>query len=125
MPAGDGTGPMGYGSMTGRGAGYCGGFSGPGYMNPLPGRGMGMGRGWGRGRGMGRGMGRGRGWGRGYSPPGVPGVVPNYGVPPVYGAPSREQEAQALRTHAEQLEGTLNDLRKQIAELEKAQQPED
>ena len=29
MPGGDGTGPMGYGMMTGRGAGYCCRFCSP------------------------------------------------------------------------------------------------
>ncbi|MBP2666341.1 MAG: hypothetical protein H6Q76_1321 [Firmicutes bacterium] len=33
MPRGDGTGPMGTGSMTGRGAGFCAGFAAPGAMN--------------------------------------------------------------------------------------------
>ncbi len=74
MPLGDGTGPMGYGPMTGRAAGYCAGYGMPGYMSPVPGGGWGMGRGWGRGfgwgrgrgRGWGRGFGRGRGWGRGF-----------------------------------------------------------
>ena len=57
MPFGDGTGPMGMGPMTGRGAGYCAGFNMPGYANSLPGRpGIGL------GRGMGRGMGRGYGF---------------------------------------------------------------
>lgn len=68
MPFGDGTGPRGQGPMTGRGAGYCGGYSGPGYANPQPGwgwYGYGMGRGWGRGAGRGWGRGMGRGWGRG------------------------------------------------------------
>jgi len=36
MPFGDGTGPMGLGPMTGRAAGYCAGYSVPGYMNPIP-----------------------------------------------------------------------------------------
>ncbi|NLV49386.1 MAG: DUF5320 domain-containing protein, partial [Clostridiales bacterium] len=35
MPRGDGTGPMGMGRMTGRGAGYCAGFAAPGYSNPV------------------------------------------------------------------------------------------
>ena len=67
MPGGDGTGPMGMGPMTGRAAGYCAGYAVPGFMNPIPGRGMGWGRGmgFGRGFGRGRGMGRGRGFGRG------------------------------------------------------------
>ena len=51
MPRGDGTGPWGQGSMTGRGAGFCGGFGTPEYANPVPGRGFGRGgRGGGRGR---------------------------------------------------------------------------
>ncbi len=45
MPRGDGTGPAGQGSMTGRGMGYCAGFNAPGFMNSGFGRGLGMGRG--------------------------------------------------------------------------------
>lgn len=65
MPRGDGTGPMGMGSMTGRKAGTCAGNSMPGYANPKGvgygcgrGFGMGLGRGFGRGFGMGSGAGR-------------------------------------------------------------------
>ena len=43
MPRGDGTGPMGMGPMTGRGAGFCAGFAVPGYANPI-GYGFGFGR---------------------------------------------------------------------------------
>ena len=49
MPRGDGTGPMGMGPMTGRGAGFCAGFAVPGYANPI-----GYGFGFGRGRGFSR-----------------------------------------------------------------------
>jgi hypothetical protein len=88
MPRGDGTGPMGMGPMTGRGAGYCAGYPVPGFMNPYGGRWSGGGYPtygapyaaampgaysyqapfFGRGRGMawGRGWGRGGGWGRGF-----------------------------------------------------------
>jgi hypothetical protein len=53
MPFGDGTGPRGMGPMTGRGAGYCAGFSRPGFTNPIPGRGwFGLGRGRGRAYGL-------------------------------------------------------------------------
>lgn len=38
MPGGDGTGPMGLGPMTGRGAGYCTSSPFPGFTNPIPGR---------------------------------------------------------------------------------------
>lgn len=48
MPRRDGTGPMGMGSMTGRGAGVCTGFAAPDYMNS----GIGYGMGYGRGRGF-------------------------------------------------------------------------
>ncbi len=49
MPRGDGTGPAGFGSKMGRGAGYCQGNDTPGFEST------------GDGRGMGRGLGRGRG----------------------------------------------------------------
>lgn len=68
MPWGDGTGPVGYGPMTGRGAGYCSGFPGPGYANPYVPR-MGMGWGarfsWRGGYGRRWGWWGGWGWGRG------------------------------------------------------------
>ena len=50
MPREDGTGPSGFGPMTGRSLGYCAGYSSPGYVR-MPG--------WGRGCGGGRGFGRG------------------------------------------------------------------
>jgi len=72
MPGGDRTGPLGFGPMTGRAAGYCAGYPFAGYMNPFYGRGFA--RGWagypvagfmpplyGRGCGMGFGRGGGRG----------------------------------------------------------------
>ncbi len=74
MPFGDGTGPMGLGPMTGRGAGFCAGFGAPGFTNPAPGYPYHYGYtglapawprwGWGFSRGFGRGFGR--GWGRGF-----------------------------------------------------------
>ena len=77
MPFGDGTGPRGMGPMTGRGAGYCAGFSGPGFTNPLPGPtrfGFGFGwrprySGWGGRRGRGRGCGFGWRWSTPYQYP--------------------------------------------------------
>jgi hypothetical protein len=53
MPGRDGTGPMGAGSMTGRGLGYCTGVNAIRY-------------GAGSGRGMGLGLACRRGFGRGY-----------------------------------------------------------
>lgn len=40
MPRGDGTGPLGMGPITGRGAGFCAGFKTPGYANTSFGREM-------------------------------------------------------------------------------------
>ena len=66
MPRGDRTGPWGQGPMTGRAAGYCAGYSVPGYMNLVPGFGRGQrrdrGRGFGRGWCKGFGKGHGRDW---------------------------------------------------------------
>ena len=64
MPRGDKTGPEGQGSMTGRAAGYCAGYSVPGFMKPTYGYGRGLGRGYGRGLGRGYRRGFGRGMGR-------------------------------------------------------------
>jgi hypothetical protein len=120
MPAGDGTGPRGMGPMTGRGAGYCAGYSAPGYANPMPGRGF----------GMGRGGGRGRGWRNMYYATGLPGwarygYAPAWGVPPPaaygpYGAPpTAEQETEFLKSQAEMLKEELDAISQRIAELEK------
>ena len=66
MPFGDGTGPRGMGSMTGRGLGYCTGFGRPGFASTT------LRRDWfGFNRGFGRSVGRGRGRGmirRGFNP---------------------------------------------------------
>jgi len=72
MPFGDGTGPMGLGPMTGRGAGFCAGFGRPGFASPMAGYQYPYGYGhlisvwprWGRGFGRGQGRGFGRGWWR-------------------------------------------------------------
>ena len=57
MPGGNGTGPAGMGSISGRGLGFCAGNSQPGYA---AGTGTGFNR---SGRGFGAGRGCGRGWG--------------------------------------------------------------
>ena len=113
MPGGDRTGPLGMGPMTGRGAGFCGGFNRPGAMTPGFGRGMGFGR----GRGFGRGFGRGRGPGFG----GFWGLRPH----PYYAyeqgplpAMNPEQEKSMLQQEAQSLRDALSDLEKRIAELE-------
>ena len=129
MPAGDGTGPMGMGPMTGRRAGFCAGYDVPGYANPVPGRGLG----WGFGRGFrGRGWrGGGRGWRHWYYATGLPGWArfgygPAWGgAPPyaAYGAPyvptmTREQEIETLKDQARYFQDALDDITKRIEELE-------
>ena len=130
MPGGDGTGPLGLGPMTGRAAGYCAGYSVPGYMNPIPGRGrgwFGFGRGWGRGFGW---FGRGRGWRHWYWTTGLPGWArvayghPAFGgwIYPYYGPNmTPEEEMDMLRNHAESLRQGLNDIQNRISTLKKAQ----
>lgn len=122
MPAGDRTGPMGMGPMTGRADGYCGGYDMPGYANPTFGRGFGLGWGGGWGRGW-----RWRNW---YYATGVPGWArfgygPAWVTPPVWaygpyaGPPTREQEAGFLKAQAEWLQKQLEAIEKRVSELER------
>ena len=105
MPGGDGTGPLGQGPMTGRGAGFCAGFSTGGYANPLPRVG--------RGRRIGRGFRR---------------MAFAQRMIPVYHAeePTREQEKQYLENEVSAIEAEENTLKqdleavkKRLAELER------
>ena len=120
MPRGDRTGPWGAGPMTGRAAGYCAGYSVPGYMNPVGGYGRGFGRGWGRGFGRGWGRGWGRGFGRGwyvYPPPAI--VQPAYpqAYPPVAQKQSPEQEVAALENYQKELVAEKADLEKEMGDI--------
>ncbi|MFX1392978.1 MAG: DUF5320 domain-containing protein [Promethearchaeota archaeon] len=119
MPRGDGTGPRGLGSMTGRALGYCAGYDTPGYFK---GPGMGLGRGSGRGGGWRRwgGLRYGNIWGYG-----IPTLVP----PPVYSptiTPETQlgmlkQEKQYLESDLEGLKSAIDDISKRIEELEKSE----
>jgi hypothetical protein len=124
MPAGDGTGPRGMGPMTGRAAGYCGGYDAPGWANSGPGLGFGRGGAWGNRGGRGGGW-RHRNW---YYATGVPGWArfgygPAWGPPPSWGydpyaaAPTREQETEFLRQQAEWLKQQLDAIGQRIEEL--------
>jgi hypothetical protein len=121
MPRADRTGPEGMGPMTGRQAGYCAGYDGPGFANPLPGRGYGMGRG--RGgfgeRGYGRGSG-GRGWRHRFYATGRP-FWAHYDYGPAWGYPAPltpEQELDGLKHEAEWLKSQLETIGQRIEELE-------
>jgi hypothetical protein len=120
MPRGDRTGPAGMGPMTGRAAGFCAGYSMPGYMNFVGGRGC-----WGRGGG--------RGWRHWYYATGLPGwarapmgypawcgpvgaYVPA-GVP--FGPTmTAEQELEALKKQAEFFQNELGRINKRIEQFE-------
>jgi len=117
MPRGDRTGPLGMGPMTGRAAGYCAGYTVPGYMNPYGGRGMGMARGF---RGGGRRFGNFapaavNPLGAGYYPSPVPQA--NH-VDPMAAGYSSSQELEMLKNQADYLVSTLGDIKKRIEELE-------
>lgn len=119
MPRGDRSGPMGMGSRTGRGLGYCSGANAPGFANAAPGYGgMGWRRGGGMGAGMGRGMrggGFGRGGGRGR---GFWGAAPVYQPAPVAPIQSGAQEQQYLQQQADALQSELEAIKQRLAELE-------
>lgn len=117
MPGGDRTGPVGVGSKTGRGAGFCSGFAMPGCANPSPRRGFGMDFGRGRGRGRdfwGRPVGGGFGWRHRFFATGVPGWM-RAGP---YAEPGPETEKQGLKQQAEALEAELDMVKKRIDELD-------
>lgn len=100
MPRGNGTGPVGMGPMTGRGAGFCAGFGMPGYAN------RGGGGFFGRGMGFRFFAGGGPGWMRA-------------GYPPYYSVGlSAEEEHEALSRQTSAMEAGLSDLKKRLAELE-------
>ena len=98
MPRGDGTGPMGMGAMTGRGAGFCTGVASSGYTNVA---------------GYARGFGCGRGFGRMFNPMGMSGrgYFGNFNA----GADvSADNEKELLSRQAEVLENQLQQVKKRI-----------
>jgi hypothetical protein len=123
MPAGDGTGPLGMGPMTGGGRGYCAGYAAPGWSGPVSGRAF-----WGRGayrragRSGGSGFGGGRGWRHWYYATGLPRWarwgVPQAGAPGAPPAgPSREQEIELLKDETQWLKDQLEAIGKRMDEL--------
>jgi len=118
MPRGNGTGPSGFGPMTGRGAGYCAGYNAPGYANGFAGRG---GAGMRRGQGFGGG-GRGRGFrGQGFGYAGGFGAGPfpaqgGYNYPQQEFSP--EAEMNMLKNEAQAMENELKFIKERMAELE-------
>jgi hypothetical protein len=110
MPGGNRMGPMGMGPMTGRRAGYCAGYPAPGYANPGVGRGLAGPMGW---------SGSGRGWRNRFYASGVPGWAAwGYPYAPAPAQPSREQEREGLKAHAEALEEELRAINERLGQLE-------
>ncbi|MBN1409760.1 MAG: DUF5320 domain-containing protein [Spirochaetales bacterium] len=112
MPRGDGTGPNGLGPMTGRAAGFCAGYSVPGFANPI----IGYGR---------FGGGHGRGYRHMFWATGLPGWAryntggyhPN--MPYVSTTWTAKQEAEALKDQVKLIQDNLNAINDRIRELEK------
>ncbi len=127
MPGFDGTGPVGTGSMTGRGQGFCNPSRTaygptpvlrPGYREY--GYGQGFGRGFGQGRsfrgGFGPGFGRGRGYGGGFELPGA-----NLSMGRRYGGSytmNSESEINILKGEADTVKKELDAINKRIEDLE-------
>jgi len=103
MPFRDGTGPLGTGPGTGRGAGWCAGPPPAGNMSPGQGRGFG-----GRGR-----AGGGRGWRNMFRATGLTGW--QRAAAPV--ASAGEPDIQTLKDRAASMESALGEIRKRIEEL--------
>jgi len=111
MPRGNSTGPMGQGSMTGKGLGFCNGNDTPGFFK---GDGGCMGRGFGRGRGLGKGNGIGRGFNMGRNFAGsLGGFTGNFPS-----AISEDDEIKVLKLRAEALNKTQQEIEKRVKELE-------
>ncbi|MFP4242809.1 MAG: DUF5320 domain-containing protein [Chitinispirillaceae bacterium] len=100
MPRGDGTGPVGSGRMSGRGAGFCAGYDLPGFANAYGG-------GFGFGRGRGRGYGRAMGWRLGYPVP--------YENDPAVPAGS---EKEVLKSQARYLREALDSVNRRLEAFE-------
>ena len=108
MPGGDRTGPMEMGPMTGRGAGYCAGYTSPGFNNDPA---------WGRSFGAGFGRG-GRGRRNMFYATGQPGWMRSGGYAMPYQKPDPEIEKQALKSQAEALQSNIDLIKKRLSELE-------
>lgn len=113
MPRGDGTGPQGFGPMTGRAAGFCAGYSAPGFANFGAGRGF-FGRGGGyrgfRNRYYERGL-AGRQWFAGNRSAWGSFFTPGTAT---FAGSTDEQELELLKNQAKHFEDALQNIQKQI-----------
>lgn len=110
MPGGDRS-PYGEGPMMGRGAGYCAGYSMPGFANTAGRFGaLGFGRGF---------VGRGRGFRHWFYATGLPRWMRcgfNSSAPNQY---SQDDEKAFLKQQVEYLTNTIENINKRLSELER------
>lgn len=109
MPRGDGTGPMGMGSMARGGAGFCAGRGVAGFASSGPGLGRGHGGGRGR-RNMFRATGL-TGWQRAA-------MNDSAAAGSDAAMPTKQQEVKALKQQATVLAEMLNNIRQRIDKIE-------
>jgi hypothetical protein len=123
MPRGDRTGPGEVDAMSGRGAGYCGGFSAPGYARPAvqhrfrrdPTLGHDI---WGRAPGNGW---RWRHW---FYATGLPGWMRGGRAPAISQHPDPETERRVLENRADALQAELDSIRKRLHGIASSSSPE-
>jgi len=101
--------------MTGRAAGYCAGYSVPGFANPAVGLGRGMA--WGRGGGGGRGMAWRRGGGDRVGPFAVSGPLAGAGVA---GEEVTSTEADMLKAQLAGLQAAVEQLAGRLEQIARA-----
>lgn len=117
MPGRDRTGPTGMGPMTGRAAGYCGGYAGGGFAVPPGGRGF-----------MGRGRGRGgrRGWRNQFYATGLAGwqrsAVGEAGLAGPAPATGEQDELEMLKQQAEAISEQMQQIQDRIEQIEHPEQ---
>jgi hypothetical protein len=120
MPGFDGTGPQGYGPMSGGARGFC---ALPAGSSQYPIRGGFFGRGRGLGRGFGRGFGRGLGRGFGWRQAGYAYGNP-YCTAPYSSMLTPQQEADELKAEAKAMQDEINAMNQRIKELESSTEAE-
>lgn len=90
------------GPMTGRGAGFCAGYDGPGYAGPGPGF---------------RAGGRGRGWRHRFYATGQPRWARPWDWGPVAPQMTKETETESLKAQAQWLGEQLEAIQSRLSEL--------
>jgi len=113
MPRMDGTGPMGQGAMTGRGMGNCQGNCDTEKLGVGYGKGIGRGQGKGMGCSYGVNNARRMSYGQGF---GFKANIQNSNI-----APLQQDELSLLKSQANMLENTLNNVKSRISNFEEKQ----